>query len=91
MLIPEHGENLVNGLAADPCLDAKPTTGHEGPEKGGHVRAHGAEGGAAVNREGDAVFRARMGVEHHRNEHDDVAKENRQHRLPPIHSLFDEG
>ena len=30
-----------------------------------------------------------MRVEDHRNEHDRVAEQNRDHRLPPVHAGFD--
>ena len=47
-----------------------------------------AEAGAAQHRERDAVFRAGVGVEDHRHQHDDVAEQDGQHRLPPGHALL---
>lgn len=43
------------------------------------------ERGPGEDREGDAVFRAGMRVEHHGNQHNQVAEENGQDGLPPVH------
>ncbi len=47
-------------------------------------------GGPAVDGERDAVLRAGVGVEDHRDQDDDVAEEDGQHRLPPVHALVDQ-
>src|SRR4029453_17871310 len=44
-----HFEDLVDGPAADPRLDAEPPAGDEGAEQGGDVGAANAEGRAAVH------------------------------------------
>ncbi len=72
----KHGKDFVNGGAADPGLDSKPAAGDECAQEGRDVGADSAEGGAAVNREGDAVVRSGVGVEHHRDEHDEVGQED---------------
>lgn len=86
----EHREDLVNRLAADPRLDAEPTAGDERAEHGGNVRSAHAEGRAAIHGERDAVFRASVGVEHHRDEHDDVAEKDCENGLRPVHALADQ-
>ncbi len=82
----EDDENFVNGVAADPGLDAEPTAGHESAEERRDIRADGAERGATINGKWDAVVCSCVRVEDHRNEHDEVAQENRDDCLPPIHS-----
>ena len=52
----EDREDLVDGLAADPGLDAEPAAGDEGAQEGGEVGAARAERGAAEDRKGDAVL-----------------------------------
>ena len=47
-----------------------------------------AEAGTAQHRKRHAVFRSRMRVENHRHEHDGVAEQNGEHRLPPRHPLL---
>ena len=86
----EDREDLVDRLAADPRLDAEPTARHQRAQQRRHVRAERAERRAAIDRKRDAVFRARVRIEHHRDEHDDVAEEDGEDGLPPVHPAADE-
>ena len=79
----EHG---VDGFAADPGLNAEPAAGDKGAENGGDVCAEHAEGGAREDREWDAVGSARVSVKEHRDEDDDVAKEDRGDGLLAVHA-----
>ena len=45
--------------------------------------------GPAVHGKRNAVLRARVGIEHHRHEHDHIAEKDGEHRLPPVHALVD--
>jgi hypothetical protein len=67
----------VNRRAADPCLNAKPSAGHHAAKQCGNVRPADAEAGTQQNRKWNAIGRAGMGVERHRNEHDHIAEKNR--------------
>ena len=82
-----HGPD---GLAADPTLDAEPAAGDEGSEDGGDVGAEDAEGGSDVDGKGDAVFGSGVGVEDHRDEHDEVAEKDGGDGLEPAHAAGDE-
>src|SRR5437879_5703354 len=79
----DHG---VDGLAADPGLNAEPAAGNESAQNGGNVGAENSEGGARKNREWDAVLRAGMRVEQHGNQYQDVTEKNGEERLLPIHA-----
>src|SRR5438034_3753881 len=51
----DHG---VDGLAANPSLNAEPAAGHEGAENCGDIGAEHAERSARKNRERNAVLRS---------------------------------
>ena len=80
----------VDRLAADPRLDAEPAARDQRAQQGRHVRAARAERRAAIKPETEFRRRARVRVEDHRDEHDDVAEKNRQDGLPPIHAAADQ-
>ena len=86
----EDAEDFVDRVAADPRLDAEPAARDQRAQQRRNVRAERAERGAAIHRKRNAVLRAGVRVEHHRNEHDEVAEENREDGLPPIHAAADE-
>ena len=54
------------------------------------MRAHRAERGPGKNRKGDAILRAGVAVEEHRNQHNQVAEGDRADRLPPVHPAGDQ-
>jgi len=83
-------EDLVEGPAADPHLDAEPPAGDEGAEQRGDIGAAHAEGRAAVHGKRDAVLGPGVAVQDHRHQDDDVGEDNGQHRLPPVHALVDQ-
>ncbi len=85
----EGTENLVDGPAADPGLDAEPSTGDKGTGDGGDVGTGGTETGANEDREGDAIFCPAVPVEDHGDENDEVAEEDGEDGLPPTHALLD--
>ena len=87
---PDDDEHGVDGLAADPGLNAEPAAGNERTHDCGNVCAADSERGANEDREWDAVFGASVGVQQHWNEHDEVAHEDRAEGLLPIHALGDE-
>ena len=80
----------IDGLAADPGLNAEPSAGHQRAQHGGNIRAAHAEGGAHEDRKGNAVLRARMRVEQHGNQHDQVAEQDGADGLPPVHAAGDQ-
>ena len=82
----DHG---VDGFAANPSLNAKPAAGDERAKNRGNIGAENAERSARKNRKGNAVLRAGVRVEEHRNEHQDVAEKNGEKRLAPIHAAGD--
>ena len=82
--------DFVNGVAADPGLNAEPAARDERAHERGNVRAARAERGAAKNREGDSVARPGVRVQDHRDDDDEVAEKNREDRLRPIHAAADE-
>ena len=84
------GQQRVQTHAADPGLDAEPTAGDEGAHQRRHVGAAQAEGRTAIDRERNAVTCAGVGVQGHRDQHDTIAQEDGEHRLPPVHAAGDE-
>ena len=83
----QHG---IDRLTADPGLNAEPTASHQRAQNRRHIRAAHAERRAHKNRKRNAVLRARVRVQQHRNEHDQVAQQNRADRLPPTHAAGDQ-
>src|SRR5205823_8857742 len=77
--------DFVNGIAANPGLNAKPTAGDERAHERGNVRAARSKRSATENREGDSVTRPGVCIEDHRNNDDQIAKENGEDGLRPIH------
>ena len=84
---PRGAAERVQRERADPGLDPEPAAGHDGAEQRGQVGPADAEAGPAQDREGNAVLGACVRVEHHRHQHDDVAEQDGEHRLPPVHAL----
>src|SRR5215212_776923 len=85
-----HTEKRVERGAADPRLNTKPPTRHNRAQHRRHVGSLCSERSATEHWKRDTVLRPRMRVKNHRNEHDRVAKQDRNHRLPPVHARFDE-
>lgn len=87
---PENAEHGINGLTTDPGLNAKPAASDESAKDGGNVGATDTEGSAHKDRGGDAVFGAGMGIEEHGNQDDEMAEEDGQNGLHPVHALGNE-
>lgn len=87
---PNDAEHGVNGLAADPGLNAEPAASDQGSKNRGNVCAANAEGGAHENGEGDSVFGASVGVEEHGNQDNEIAEKNGEDGLHPVHATGDE-
>jgi hypothetical protein len=83
-------QNFVNRLAADPGLNAEPSAGDKSAQEGRDVGPLDPKGGPAIDRKRNAIARPGVGIEDHRDQHNQVAKENRQDRLRPIHAPADE-
>ena len=83
---PQRREERLQRLAADPRVDAEPAARDERAHQRRQVRAGRAVRGAREHRERDAVLRAGVRVEQDRHEHDQVAEQDRQQRLPPRHA-----
>ena len=87
----EHdAEQRIERRAADPCLNTEPAARDDGAQHRGNVRALRPERGATKNRKRNSILGSGMSVENHRYEHDRVAEQNGDHRLPPVHARFDE-
>ncbi len=82
----ERADHGVDGFAANPSLNAKPAAGDEGAENGGDIGAKNAERGAGENGKWDAVLRAGVRVQQHRNQNQYVAEENSKECLAPRQS-----
>ena len=80
----------MNGLTADPGLNTEPTARNEGAKNSGDVRSAHAERSANEDREGNAVARAGMGIEQHGNQNDQIAEEDGDDGLKPVHAFGDE-
>ena len=76
--------------AADPGLDAEPSAGYEGAEHCGEIGSAGAEAGAHEDGKWDSVLRAGVGVEQHGDEDDEVAEQDGEDGLLPVHAACDE-
>ena len=73
---------------ADPRLNAEPAARDQRAQHRRHVRALHAEARAAQHGKRHAVLRAGVRVEDHRHQHDRVAEQDGEHRLPPRHALL---
>ena len=76
--------------AADPRLNAEPAAGNDGAQNRRKIGAAHAKRRANEDRKRNAVLRAGMRVEQHRNEHDEIAQQHRADGLLPVHALGDE-
>src|SRR6266851_452358 len=85
----ESDDHGVDGLAADPGLNAKPAAGDEGAQNRRHIGAQNTKGGARKNREGDAILRTGVRVQEHGNQHQHVAEKDGEERLLPVHPAGD--
>nr|GEU28076.1 hypothetical protein [Tanacetum cinerariifolium] len=86
----QHTEQGVDHLAAEPGLDAVPAAGHDGAHQRGQLGAGRAERRARQHRVRDAELGARVADQQHRQQHDGVGEEDREHRLPAGHAAFDQ-
>ena len=86
----ERAEERLQRLPADPRVDAEPPARDERAHHRGDVRAVRAVRRAREHRKRNSVFRARVRVREDRHEHDEVADEDRDERLPPVHPERDE-
>jgi hypothetical protein len=87
---PGGSQQCIECQAADPRLNAEPAARDKSAQHRWNICAPGAEACAAQDRKGYAVLRAGMCVEHHRDQHDGVAKKDREQRLSPGHALLHE-
>src|SRR5438045_2179670 len=80
--------NLPESFKPEPSAEqsARDDRAHDGR----HVGAEDAVARTREDGEGDAVLRSGMRVREDRNEDDDVADEDRDERLPPVHARADE-
>ena len=87
---PGHAASSSVSSARPPIQVWMPNQPHATSARriGRHVGAAHAEAGAAEHRERHAVFGARVGVEDHRDQDDDVAEQDGEHGLPPRHPLL---
>ncbi len=87
---PDDAQHGIDGGAADPGLNAEPAAGDQSAEYCGNVCAAHAERSANKNGERNAVFCAGVGVEEHGHEHDEVAEQDGDDGLPPVHAAGDQ-
>ena len=87
---PEDLQHGIDGLAADPGLDAEPAAGDQRAQHRRDVRAAHSERRAHEDRKRNAVLRAGVGVEQHGDQHDQVAEQDGADRLPPAHAAGDQ-
>ena len=73
---PQDLQHGVDGLAADPGLNAEPSAGHQRAQHRRDVGAAHAERGAHQHRKRNAVLRAGVRVQQHGDQHDQVAQQN---------------
>ena len=83
-------EECVQRRATNPGLNAEPAAGDDRPHQRRKIRAERSVRRAREDREGYAVLRSRMRIEKDGREHDGVAEENGDERLPPVHAGADE-
>ena len=82
----DRSKERMERFAADPGLDAEPAAGDQRAHQCGQVRADRAVRGTREDRKRNAVAGARVRVEQDRDQHDRVAEEDRDERLPPVHA-----
>src|SRR3990172_1773406 len=90
---PTGGDNTKQSIDcsdANPCLNTKPATGHNGSQNCRHVCSPSSKRSAAENGKGHPIFCAGVGVKNHRNQDYGITQQNRDHCLPPVHASLDE-
>jgi len=85
---PRGNEERVKRESTDPSLNAEPPARDDRAEHRGNVCPANSEARSAHHGEGDTVLGSGMRVQNHRDEHDDVAEEDRHQRLPPGHAFL---
>jgi hypothetical protein len=86
----ERRDQCVDGFAADPGLDAKPSTGNERAQNRSKIRTQHSERSARQHRKRNSITRSRMRVQQHWDENNRVAEKHGRHRLFPVHSSLDQ-
>src|ERR1017187_3956010 len=84
---PQHRKDR---LPADPGLDSEPSACHQGAQHRRNVRPTHSERGPHQHRKRDAVLGARVRVEQHGDQHNQVAEQDRADGLPPAHAARDQ-
>ena len=87
---PHHNQHCVNRLPADPRLNPEPPAGHNRAQNRRHIRAAHAKRRAHKHRKRNPVLRAGMRIQQQRNQHDQIAQQNRADRLLPVHPARDQ-
>ena len=86
----QRSEKTVDGGASDPRLDPEPSAGDGRAQERGDVRAVHAEGDPGQDGKRDSEPGARVRVQNHGHEHDQVPEGDGEDRLPPVHPALDE-
>ena len=79
----------VDGEAANPRLNPKPTAGYQPSQHGGNIGSHRSKRGAKQNGKRDSVFGSRMTDQEHGHQDNEVSQKHGSHRLVPVHTGFD--
>src|SRR5205807_536396 len=70
----DRGEQSVESFAANPCLNAEPTTGDDGAHQRRQIRSIGSVRSARENRKGYSILCSGMRVEEDWNQNDRIAE-----------------
>jgi hypothetical protein len=74
--------------SSDPGLNTEPSASHNSSQHGWNIGSGSPETCSGKYRERNPIFCAGVSIEDHGYKDDDIAQEDRQNRLPPIHAPF---
>jgi hypothetical protein len=74
---PDHRPASHQSRSADPRLNAEPAARHHRAQKRGQVRAAHPKRRAKKHRKRNPVLRARMRIQQHGNQHNQIAQQHR--------------
>ncbi len=81
-----HFQSRINGAPTNPCLDAEPTASNQRSHERRYIGADRAVTGARKDGEGNTVFGAWVRIQQDRNQYNQIAEQNGQQGLPPVHA-----
>ncbi len=82
---PHDPQHRVNRFSADPRLNPEPPARHQRAQHRRHIRTPHPKRSPHKHRKRYSIPRPGVRVQQHRNQHNQIAQQNRPHCLRPVH------